>query len=653
MPKFEDLTGIMVKSWEITSYINKGMWECTCKVCGKKEQFRAYHLKEGRVKDCKHNNGSHTFKLDLAGKVFGELVVKEFNSYTGQWVCECSCGKIIEFSTYELNKRGVKSCGHSANKFIDRTNQQFGELTAKKYLGNRVWQCECSCGKIVNVNTGDLTSGNTQSCGHIRGKAKIINLKGKQIGSWSVIDYIGKSYWRCECSCGNIKAVHSYTLRNGKSIKCNSGVHKYKDIANQQFGELKAKRYIGNGVWECECSCGNTVNVLGCNLRNNSTHSCGCRTLELMQDTLKDRYGEVVPSKASNPRNQMQIEILQNRIYFEQLLLNFKIKYNRQPSLEEIGEILGIHRATVTRYIENYNLKHMVRIGYNISSYEYEIKEYIENELGIANIIQSDKTVLSGKELDIYLPDKNVAIEFNGTYWHSSIYKDRLYHQQKSLAYEEKGIRLIHIFEYEWLDEDNQKKIKAYLKDILSDDKKVIYGRETKVSCITIIQAKEFCEKYHLQGYANSTINIGLSYNKELVGIMTIGIPRFNREYNFEILRLCYKSNTIVIGGTQKMFKYFQENYNPESVISYCNIAKFDGQSYLNLGFVQSNISIPNYVWVNTTEDRILNRYQTQKSNLVTKGWGTPDQTEDEIMKNQGYLKIYDAGNKVFTYSNK
>lgn len=649
----EDLTGLQVKSWEVVNYSKKGMWECKCTVCGNTEQFRAYHLKEGRVKECTHGKGSHTFKIDLTNKVFGELKVIKFNSVTGQWICECSCGELVEFTTYELNKRGVKSCGHLTNKFIDRTNQVFGELTVRKYLGNRVWECECSCGKMVKVNTGDLTSGNTKSCGHMRGKAKIIDLRGKQIGNWKVLEYINKSYWRCECSCGNIREVHSYSLRNEKSIKCNSGIHKYKNITNQQFGELIAKRYLGDGVWECECSCGNITNILGCNLRNNSTHSCGCKTLEFMQETLKDKYGDIVPSKLDNPRTQMQIEILHSKFYFEQLLLNFKIKCDRQPSLEEIGEILGVHRVTIAKYLEDYNLKHMVRIGYNVSSYEYEIKEYLENELGITNIIQSDKTLLSGKEIDIYMPDKKLAIEFNGTYWHSSIYKDRIYHQQKSLACEEKGVRLIHIFEYEWLDEDKQKKIKAYLKDILSGSEKVIYGRETEAGYITIPQAKDFCEKYHLQGYVSSIINIGLFHNQELIGVMTFGFPRFNREYHFEILRLCYKSGITVIGGTQKMFKNFQENYNPESVISYCNIAKFDGQTYLNLGFTQINISSPNYVWVNTSENDVLSRYKTQKGELVAKNWGTYDQTEDEIMENHGYLKIYDAGNKVFTYNIK
>lgn len=645
----EDLTGLIVKSWVVQTYIKKGMWECECTECGSKETFRAYHLKENRVKQCSHNNGKHTFKIDLTNKTFGELYVKSFNSLTGQWICECSCGNIVEFTTYELNKRGVKSCGHSTNKFIDRTNKRFGELTLKKYLGNRVWQCECSCGKIVNVNTGDLTSGNTKSCGHLKGR-KAIDLKGQKIGEWNVLKYLDNSYWLCECSCGNIKEVHSYTLRNNRAIHCNSGLHKYKNIENQQFGELVAKRYIGNGEWECECSCGNIVNILGCNLRNGSTHSCGCKTLQFLQETLKNRYGETVPSKVDNPRSQMQIEILQNKSYFEQMLLNFKIKFSRQPSLEEIGEILGIHRVTVARYLEEYDLRHMTRIGYNISSYEYEIKEYLEKELSLSNIIQSNKTILEGKELDIYIPDKKLAIEFNGNYWHSTLYKEKNYHQEKSLACEKQGIRLIHIFEYEWQDETKQEKIKTLLKSILTPDNIKLYGRDTEVQDITVAQARDFCEKYHLQGYVRSIINLGLIYNNELIGVMTLGFPRFNREYNFEILRLCYKNNISVIGGTQKLLEYFKRNYNPTSIISYCNIAKFSGQVYENIGFKLKSISSPNYVWVDTSTNNVLTRYQTQKHKLIRDGLGTEDQTEDEIMESIGYLKVYDAGNKVYTF---
>ena len=130
-------------------------------------------------------------------------------------------------------------------------------------------------------------------------------------------------------------------------------------------------------------------------------------------------------------------------------------------------------------------------------------------------------------------------------------------------------------------------------------------------------------------------------------------MPRFDKNAQYEILRLAWNSNYAVIGGTEKMFKCFVSKYNPESVITYVDISKFSGMCYINLGFKkhQDNfITEPNYKWVHAYENYVLSRYQTQKNILIKNGLCTDDDTEDSTMERAGFLKIYDSGNAKFIW---
>lgn len=105
-----------------------------------------------------------------------------------------------------------------------------------------------------------------------------------------------------------------------------------------------------------------------------------------------------------------------------------------------------------------------------------------------------------------------------------------------------------------------------------------------------------------------------------------------------------------MVGGSEKLFKYFINNYNPESIISYCDISKFTAGVYMRLGFsfTSKDLTSPNYIWYN--KDKVLTRYQTQKHKLIKLGLGTEKQTENEIMYGLGYIKIYDSGNIKFSW---
>ena len=129
---------------------------------------------------------------------------------------------------------------------------------------------------------------------------------------------------------------------------------------------------------------------------------------------------------------------------------------------------------------------------------------------------------------------------------------------------------------------------------------------------------------------------------------MTFGKPRFNKNYQFQLIRYASKSGFRVIGGAGKLLKYFERNYNPKSIITYADRSYSQGNMYKQLGFNLQNISEPNYCYLN--HDLILSRYQCQKSKLknILKNFN-PDLTQSENMQLNGFSTLYDCGNLIFS----
>lgn len=557
---------------------------------------------------------------DITGAQFGKLTVLEYQG-NSLWLCECECGntKLARKTDLELGK--VKSCGKCINttgKLKDIKGKRFNEWYVLEYDGNSKWKCQCSCGAIKSVTGYDLRNNKSKSCGHNENKPDN-DISGKTFNEWSVIRYKGNGYYECVCSCSVKKDVLGKHLISGASKSC--GHTKYISLVNKKFGMLTLKKYIGNNIWECQCDCGKICNVNMSNIISGKTMSCGCQSMANPLYT----YDDVM-----------------------RVIQDIRRTENRYPYIDEISTKLGVNDSTTYRYIEKYSLRNMINHGTK-SRYEREILSILSEE----NVISNDRTILDGDELDIYIPEKKIAIEFNGNYYHSELYKDVYYHQRKTIECAKKGIRLIHIFEYEWLNEDTKKKIINMIKD---HNKNVYYGRNTIIQDISDKEAQEFINKYHLQGYSKAQIKIGC-YNKadmKLLGVMTLGTPRFNSNYQYEIIRLCWRNDVAVVGGIQKLFEYFKHKYNPESVITYVNISKFKGNSYLDIGFKPANkyITEPNYIWYNLYTGDIKSRYETQKKRLIELNLGNADETEYSIMHKYNYYRIYDAGNLILEWYN-
>lgn len=275
------------------------------------------------------------------------------------------------------------------------------------------------------------------------------------------------------------------------------------------------------------------------------------------------------------------------------------------------------------------------------SSAEIEICNFLEKS-GIKTT-SSRRDLIKG-EIDIYLPDYKIAIEYNGLFWHNENFKDRDYHYTKYKKCKKIGVKLIQIWEDQWLSDKD--KVKSFLLSKLKIYKNKIWARNCEIRPVDYREKDSFLDENHLQNKSRSSINIGLYSNNELVSIMTFGKRRLNSKENFELIRYCSKKDTIVVGGASKLFKYFIKKNNFNSIVSYSDNTVSDGGIYEFLNFKNTNETI-NYYWTNNKER--IHRFTFNKKRLVEKGYD-PNKTGLQIMKENGYARIFGAGIKTWIY---
>lgn len=282
---------------------------------------------------------------------------------------------------------------------------------------------------------------------------------------------------------------------------------------------------------------------------------------------------------------------------------------------------------------------------------EIEIGDYIK-DLGF----EIHHTKIDKKEIDIFLPELNLGIEFNGLYWHSENNgnKNKEYHLNKILLCENKNIRLIHIFEDEW--KFKKEIVKNRFKSILGIYSNRIGGRECEIKEVDPKEKNIFLEKYHIQGADKSKIKLGAFHKKtkDLIGVMTFSTPRIalgkknKGEEEYELSRFVTISNTLTPGLASKMLTYFIRNYKPKKIYTYSDIRWNTGNLYRQLGFECFGKTVPNYWYIVYDKGfKRIHRFNFRKSRLKVLFPEIYDdnKTEWQIMQEAGYDRIWDCGN--------
>ncbi len=286
---------------------------------------------------------------------------------------------------------------------------------------------------------------------------------------------------------------------------------------------------------------------------------------------------------------------------------------------------------------------HCNPINKSISGLEIDLLNFIKDNYK-NKIIENDRNLIK-TELDIYLPDLNIAFEFNGLYWHSELHKAKKYHLEKTEKCLEKGIQLIHVWEDDWI--YKQDIIKSMILNKLGKTPNKIFARKCEVKEITDnILIRDFLNKNHIQGFVGSKIKLGLFYNNELVSLMTFGKNRLGigktNTYDYELLRFCNKKYNNVVGGASKLFNYFIKKYNVNEINSYADRSYSNGDLYTKMNFIKKHTTKESYHYV---IDKIRkHRFNFRKSKLDGIG------TEHNIMNSKNIYRIYNSGHICYVW---
>jgi hypothetical protein len=275
---------------------------------------------------------------------------------------------------------------------------------------------------------------------------------------------------------------------------------------------------------------------------------------------------------------------------------------------------------------------------------EDELYEYVSSVYD-GEIIQNYRSKM---EIDIYLPDINLGFEFNGLYWHSELYKDSNYHINKLRYFQEKGIRIINIWEDDWV--ERCEIVKSQIKNWIGlNSGSKIWARNCEVREVEKSEALLFLDENHIQGKIASSVKIGLYHNDVLVSMMSFDHfegrnKMLDTEWNLN--RFCSLLGYNIVGGASKLLKYFINTYKPTRIITFADLSWSTGNLYYKIGFIEKSVTKPNWTWL--IDKRRVNKQRWKKSKLVKLGYD-PDRSEVEIMESEfGAVRVFDCGQIKF-----
>ena len=315
-------------------------------------------------------------------------------------------------------------------------------------------------------------------------------------------------------------------------------------------------------------------------------------------------------------------------------------------TLVEIASMLGVYYSTVGEYCKK--LGFTIKSRGNRSAKERELYDFVHSLDSSAKSSVRLDGENSYREIDIFVPSKNLAIEFNGIYWHSEISgrKDKKYHQDKRNLCRDHGIELITIWETDW--DKNKSLVKRRIMHKMGVSEQKYHARKCKV-IENDHRVEDFLNKNHLQGSINCVYSVSLEYEGNLVSVMTFGKPRYTKSsYEWELYRFSSIGN--VVGAASKLVSYFLKIKNPSSVVSYSSKDWNTGSVYSKIGFSHKSSNLPGYKYTldhQLLEDRL--KFQKHKLENILDVFDK-NLSEWENMKNNGYDRIWDCGTDTWVY---
>lgn len=367
---------------------------------------------------------------------------------------------------------------------------------------------------------------------------------------------------------------------------------------------------------------------------------------EKIRKTNLEKYGVDNPNKLAGFKQKSAMkcrDTLAKKYNHVERIDNLKEVYaelGRKLTPREMIELWGCSQANAYIFMHKYHLEEYIQL--NESLLEIEVENFLTRS-GI-KYERHCRSIITPQEIDFYIPEYNLGIEVNDIWSHNATKcsfggkgKGKRYHFNKSVACEEKGVRLIHIWEYEWHNERQRPILESIILGACNKCQ-TIYARKCKIEVVESKQMRAFFEQNNVQGFRGGKVAINLVYEGEVVMSYIFGHPFFGKgKYEWEMIRGATKLGYRVIGGASRLWKHFIEEFNPESCVYYIDFNYFNGNSVEKLGlkYIGVKPSFKNYF----VKEKIVKNRQPAKHKEIKK-----------LVEEGKVWEVYTAGVKVYLY---
>lgn len=349
-----------------------------------------------------------------------------------------------------------------------------------------------------------------------------------------------------------------------------------------------------------------------------------------------ERYG----TKHHKQKNKTpdQIAKFNNRDWlYEQHVTN-------KRTVVDIAKELNYWDSSLLTKMEELGIE-VINWSHTCSGPEREIDQLVQS-LGFETITRN-RTLIAPLELDIYVPELKLAIEYCGLYWHSDKFKERSYHANKLKQCQKAGIRLITIFEDEW--EQRKSLVVKKLTNIMGKSAEpTVFARKCSVVSLTTEQKRKFLDANHIQGDGPGSISYGLMHSDALVAVMSFIVGQ-NGKYTLNRFATSCK----IPGGFSKLLSHFKKNHNWQTIVSFADLRWSVGSLYEQNGFVNDKVLVPDYYYCYAGVRH--HKFKFRHSNLhnILGDVYDPAKSEWENMKDSKYDRIWNCGLIRYIQENK
>ena len=273
----------------------------------------------------------------------------------------------------------------------------------------------------------------------------------------------------------------------------------------------------------------------------------------------------------------------------------------------------------------------------SFSKAESEIAGFVESR-GL-KVVNNDRSLIPPKELDIFIPEKRIAIEFNGLWWHSErAGRGRRYHYDKWKACRDRGVQLLTVWEDDW--RDRPEIVKSGLAHKLGADSSAHIGARTcEIVDVSPVEARSFLAAHHIQGASSGSVRIGLEHDGELVAVMLMK-KRSGDEW--ELVR--YATSATVVGGQSRLLHHFESTHSPSSIVTFADHEVSNGGLYARTGWVVDGEVPPDYRYVYGGRRQHKFGFRKERFERDPNLLFEPGLTESELAELNGIPRVWDCG---------